>query len=219
MSDDRVNETVKVNLLKSGDLKQLCAMDEGIIIKEGLVRQSTKAGKTMVAVIPDIETIEWHHAREEFWAKEMLGKSPEIKGAFVHCNDDSRVWCIWSRFFGTEAKEDVFHIIRLAIEGEEDLTSNVSSLGISEEDVNPKDVKVSAVVALLRAAQNEASKWQMPEIQMWNPTPLAVRAARVIDPSLQIVHREEHSIACLRWHGSEQAGNVEWLGNEKYAWC
>ena len=203
----------------ANDLKQLCAIDEATIIKAGLLQQSSSAGKTTVALIPDWETLEWHHAREEFFAKEMLHMTPDVKGAYVHVKDGPRIWCVWGRFFGTEASGDVFHILRLAVEGEEDLTSTNSGIPNNDDSVDPSDQRIPAIAALFRAAQNEAFKWGMKQVQMWNPSPLAVRAARLIDPSVQIVHRGEESIASLRWHGSEPAENVEWLGNEKYAWC
>ena len=208
-------------LLVAGDLATLCAIDESRIIRRGLVHRSESAGNTTVALIPDLETIQWHHAREEFFAREMLGKEPKVKGAYVHCKeDDSQVWCYWSRFFGVEASGDTFHILRLAIEGEEEVrTLNPDELESEKAEEDVDDPKVAAIGSLFRAAQFEAAKWSMKEVHLWNPTPLAVRAAQSIEPSVKLVYRSEESIASLRWRGSEDAGKVDWLGNEKYAWC
>lgn len=162
----------------------------------------------------------WHHAREDFAAKVILGKIPEVKGAYVHCNDGSRVWCVWSRFFGNNSKDsNTLVILRLVIEGEEDL--NPSSR-VTKQDTYIKSLdenKIHAVAVVLRAAQIEASQWDMNEVQVWNPTSLTIGAAQEILPSVEVIHRDEDSIASLRWHGSGDASNVEWLGNEKYGWC
>ena len=206
--------------LHAEDLKQLCLMDEASVIKKGLVRQSAKAGKTMVCLIPDWETMQWHHAREEFAARELLdGTVPEVKGAYLHCKDGSRMWCIWSRFFGNESNDgNVLHILRLATEGEEELSlgeSDTTTIG-SAGDSNSE--KVQAIASLLRAAQVEAAKWDMKDVEVWNPTRLAISAAQSIDPKTEVIYRDEEGIASLRWH-HEDSNNIEWLGNEKYGWC
>ena len=204
--------------LYSGDLKQLCLIDEALVIKKGMVGQSAKAGKTLVCLIPDFETLQWHHAREEFLAKELRGgKVPEVKGAYVQLPDRSRLWCVWTRVFGSES--DTLHILRLVIEGEEQLSAENSDDSMNGEDEGTGSEKVLAVAALLREAQAEAARWEMNEVQIWNPTSLVVQAARKIEPkNAGVIHRDEESIASLRWH-HEDSTNIEWLGNEKYGWC
>lgn len=205
--------------LHAEDLKQLCLIDEASVIKKGLVSQSAKAGKTLICLIPDWETMKWHHAREEFAAQELLnGRTPKVKGSYFKCQDGSRVWCVWSRFFGPESSDNVLHILRLVVEDEDQLDlgdSNTNGIASPEESGNEK---AQAIATLLWSAQVEAAKWDMKEVQIWNPTPLAVRAARLIDPKTEVIHRDEESIASLRWHHKDSA-DVEWLGNEKYGWC
>lgn len=204
--------------LHAEDLKQLCVIDEASVIKKTMVRRSAEAGKTMVCLIPDWETMQWHHAREEFVAQELFGKAPKVKGAYVHCKDGSRVWCIWSRFFSKAPNGNVLHILRLVIEGEDQLKlgdSNMIRDGTAEDSY---DEKVQAIALLLRAAQVEAANWDMSHVELWNPTHLAVSAAQLIDSKTEVMHRDEESIASLRWHHKDYA-NVEWLGNEKYGWC
>lgn len=214
-----MNDQAKVMEVKAGDLPKLCVMDEAEIIKPGLVRESGKAGKTVVALIPDKETLQWHHAREEFFAKDQFGRDPEPKGAYIHGADGTRSWCVWTRMFGDMASRDTFMILRLAIEGDRNLQSVESETFESDPTNAPSDEKLEEVASLLRAAQNEASKWAIKEVQLWNPTRLALLAAKKIDPSIRIVHREEDSITSLRWHGSEEHVDVDWLGNEKCGWC
>ena len=174
--------------------------------------------KIRVALIPDAKTMIWHHAREEFAAKEMLGKDPNIKGAFVKTNAGDQVWCIWTRTFGSNEAGNTLHILRFVIEGEGLACTSETKHFVSE----PSDkAKVRAGAALLQAAQLEASKWDMKDIQVWNPSSLTVLAAREVEPAAEVTHRDEESIASLRWHGihPEERSQVEWVCNEKYGWC
>ena len=170
--------------------------------------------KIRVALIPDVHTMTWHHAREEFAAKELLNREPDIKGAYVKTDSGDQVWCIWTRMFGPD---NTLHILRFMIEGE-----TVANSG-EHEPLNlehPDHGRVRAATAVLQAAQLEAGKWPMKHVEIWNPTPLAVFAARQIDPTVCIIHREQDSITSLRWHGDlGEYTKVEWLLNEKYGWC
>ena len=67
----------------------------------------------------------------------------------------------------------------------------------------------------------EAHEWNMAAVEFWNPTPLMQKAAAMLDPNAEVIHREKSSIASLRWTGAEQGlgKDVEWFWNEKYTWC
>ena len=174
--------------------------------------------KTHVALIPDLITMKWHHAREEFAAMEMLGRWPDIKGAQVDCEDGSLVWCIWTRTFGTTEAGNILNVLRICIEGENSRLDKSEAMG-KITDFTDK-AKLHGVAAVLHAAQVEAARWDMQDVQIWNPAPLIVLAARQIEPSTELTHRDDESIASLRWHGeSEERTKVEWVANEKYAWC
>ena len=178
---------------------------------------------TLVALIPDMATMAWHHAREELLGQELLGRIPKVKGAYLQCDNGNRVWCIWSRFFGnTETEGNTLTILRMVVEGERSERS-VASLKTanSTQCRSPKEDHVKAVTAILQAAQAEAESWQMNSIQVWNPSQAIVAAAKRIEPSSQVIHRDGESIASLRWHCSEfKAGTrIGWVGNEKYGWC
>ena len=176
--------------------------------------------KSRVALIPDLKTIQWHHAREEFAGKEMLGRDPDIKGAHADCEDKSQVWCIWTRTFGSTEAGNTLNILRFVVEGEEEIARYESEAG--NNPIDPKSVdqaKLQSATAVLRAAQAEAARWNMKDVQIWNPSPLVVLAARNIEPTTELIDREDESIASLRWHGEpEYRTNVEWISNEKYGW-
>lgn len=192
-------------------------------MRKHAVREALK-GKAVVALVPDVETLEWHHAREDFVGKELYGKVPEIKGAIVGTEPGKRVWCIWTRMWynsdPSDPKDNALHILRLVIEDPE-YTDYEAATEEGAAALHGSGV-AAATAALLAAAQVEASKWTMGEVDIWNPTSATLAAGRILDPSLQVVHREKDSIASLRWYGEETAvatRQVEWIGNEKYGWC
>lgn len=177
--------------------------------------------KTRVALIPDLKTMQWHHAREEFAGREMLGREPEIKGAYTGCEGSSQVWCIWTRTFGSTEAGNTLNILRIFVEGEENSVRDGSKTGGQLVDLKSTDqARLQGAAAVLRAAQVEAARWDMKDVQIWNPSPLVVLAARQIEPSTELIYREDESIASLRWHGEpEDRTTVEWVSNEKYGWC
>ena len=150
----------------------------------------------------------WHHAREDFLTKELLGRTPVIRGAIVEHAPHGAVWCIWTRLFQKDPEENSLQILRIVVEDEGSASSQASS---SEN--------VQSVAACLAAAQEEAAAWDSRVIELWNPTPTVQAAAQLLDPGAQIIHRENHSIACLNWYGNEMGTeHVEWVANEKYGW-
>ena len=188
--------------------------------------RDTASNGPLVALVPDLETLQWHHAREEFVARELHGRSPEVKGALTtyragKCPATKRVWCIWTRTFGNQDNGDVLDILRIAIPAEKD--DIASSDGHEPETFKPNaDSQALAIAHVLRAAQVAAGEWGMKHVHAWNPTAPVVYAAQLLDPAVQVVERENESITSLRWH--EPAPDVtheatEWVGNEKFGWC
>ena len=162
--------------------------------------------------------MQWHHAREEFAGKEMLGRDPVLKGAYAKTESGGRVWCIWTRTFGNTEAGNTLNILRFVIEGDQISRSNEGQT-VTRGDSDR--AKIQAGAAVLRAAQLEAAKWNMNDVQLWNPTPMTILAAQEIDPSIQVIYRDEESITSLRWHGvdADDREKVDWIGNEKYGWC
>ncbi|EON61289.1 hypothetical protein W97_00502 [Coniosporium apollinis CBS 100218] len=199
--------------LYASDLAELCSIDEQLLRKK--MNGLASGGKTAVAMIPDIETIRWHHAREEFVANELYGKTPTIKGAAVGNESGKRIWCYWTRVWANsdpqQSKGNVLHILRLVVEDDAG----------SEDDLS----NAPAIAALLAMAQSEAAKWHMAEVETWNPAKVTVAAAQLLEPGAEVVHRDAESIASLMWYGNQPVNGghvgdmVTWLGNEKYGWC
>ncbi|KAH7095874.1 hypothetical protein FB567DRAFT_42359 [Paraphoma chrysanthemicola] len=205
-----------VQPLYAEDLAELCAFDVASL-RQSLERRP-KGSKAAVALLPDIDTIRWHHAREEFVGTELRGDRPKVKGAIVGSEKGKRVWCIWTRMWSAERKDNTFHLLRLVIEngGWED-TAISHPNGQSEDHSHD-----AAIAAIMVFAQREAQDWGMAQVQIWNPSSVTVRAAQRLDPKARVIDRDEESIASLQWfpeHNGPMADEIDWVANEKYAWC
>lgn len=192
--------------LYDDDLVELCTIDENLVRRN--FESRSKNSNTAVALVPDIESIRWHHAREEFVGKELHGSMPRVKGAIVGSEKGKRVWCYWTRMWYNEdpkdAKGNTLHILRLVVEDE------------------CRGDSVHEIAALLLMAQHEAEKWKLEEVEAWNPSSATVAAAQKLDPSAKVIDRDLESIASLKWyppHDGPVADSIDWIGNEKYGWC
>lgn len=113
-------------------------------------------------------------------------------------------------------KGNTLHLLRISIES--DAAAAVSSDASAQQSDN-KEAEVQAIAAILHEAQRQAREWNMEHVELWNPDPRALEAAKQIVPSLDIVHREKSSIASLKWYGADSADGLVWTENEKYEWC
>jgi len=205
-----------VKKLKAQDLAELCKLDEQLL--RSRLEQLASDGKTSAALVPDVRTLNWHHAREDFIAKELHNRNPEIKGALIE-QDGKRSWCIWTRVWTNPNEDagDTLHILRLASEdpafsdfepASEGGAQKVQEIGLTR-----------AIAALFAAAQKEAKEWSMGHVELWNPTSVTLAAAQKVLPKAEIVHREKESIASLMWYGEGDGSDVRWVCNEKFGWC
>lgn len=196
-----------MRLLRANDLVDLCQKDERLL-RQSLQDFTTQSCDFRLAWIPDVATMEWHHAREEFLSAELLGKVPDIKGALVESGSGQSAWIIWSRSYSKTHKDNVLYILRIVVDGE----------AYSSKRVDPK--RTQQVVDCLSAAQEQAEIWGMTSVELWNPSPTILAGCQQLNPKSVAIHRDQESIACLDWYG-EQPGlnNVEWVANEKFGWC
>lgn len=206
----------------ANDIAGLCDVDEAHL-KSSMEKRSSFSSKTQVAFIPDLQSYLWQHAREEFASKELLDRLPNVKGAIVRTEQGKRVWCIWTRIFGDTEAGNILYILRMVIEGE--IASNnddaVAHVGQTKTQKRLSRELVLATASILNMARHEATKWNMKNVRMWNPSRLSMLAAQELEPSAQLIDREEESIGSLRWYNDiMKVGNdVEWVANEKFGWC
>ncbi|KAF1951496.1 hypothetical protein CC80DRAFT_424774 [Byssothecium circinans] len=208
--------------LYANDLAELCKIDEAVIRKS--LEARPKGSNIAVAQIPDTNTIQWHHAREDFVGNELFGKKPSIKGAIVGTEEGKRVWAYWTRVWynenPAESKGNTLHILRLVIEDEGH--SSWEGSGTQHADEHTGDHSHdAAIAALLLMAQREADEWKLEEVEAWNPSSATLAAARMLNPDAEVVQRDQESIASLMWyppHEGPVAESIDWIGNEKYGW-
>jgi hypothetical protein len=194
--------------LASSDLEPLCAQDCNALQKQ---LENAKDGKTHVVLLPDLETMQWHHHREDFVTEKLFPSRPPpcIKGAISASPEGRRIWAIWTRAYcgplGSPKSGNTLHILRLVVEDE--------SPANSEENLKALD-------AVLQIARREAREWQCESIETWNPSPEVRALVKKLDVKHSEVEREDESIASLMWYGDvEEEKDVIWEGNEKFGWC
>lgn len=194
----------KIRVLCSGDVDG-CMCSAAVLEKEREMLRATSLHSTghKIAILPDFNHFMWHWAREEFYARKLHSdkEMPAAKGAG---DDDAKVYCAWNRNFGSTPKENTLYILRW-----------VYNEPRSQEEA---ETTIRAMAAILKRAQMEAHRWNMANVVFWNPSPLLEKAVGLLDPTAKLVHREKDSIAALRWTGNPNE-EVDWLLNEKYAWC
>ena len=206
--------------LQAEDLPELCAADE-TALKLILESSATDPTSINVALVPDVHTIRWQHAREEFVANKVLGRWPNVKGSIVEGDSGHRVWLIFTRTFSSEQGGNVLNVLRLVIEGE-NVDFSTSRGEVPDSHLSTVDQqRVLGAAAIIQSACREAAQWPMDSVQIWNPSRLTILAARKLNPSVKIIDRESESIASLRWHGPklDLKAEIKWLGNERYGWC
>ncbi|MCJ1311939.1 hypothetical protein MMC25_005613 [Agyrium rufum] len=231
-SNDGAEKILAAKVLRADDLASLCDEDARLL-RRSLQETGISSEGSLVAFVPSKDIMQWHHAREEFFAREMLQKNPEIKGAFIQGPDENtRVWCIWTRMFGSEADGcgDVLHILRLVVVNE---TGSKESLNVgpaayagqtqpTKEVASDFEGIETLIAVVLREAQQEAGRWKIPKVELWNPNEDTVKAVAYLlaeeGKEVEVVVREEESIASLMWYGDDNV-RLEWIGNEKYSWC
>lgn len=206
-ADDKV--VSKVKPLGYHDLAVLCHLDERMLRTsiEHRARQLPSTGKqACAALLPDLDQFLWHMMREDFMTKHIFGKTPTVRGA-MYGEPGKRIWAVWTRgYYGglDKVEGNTFHILRVVVEDEENAADEYVAEGFRE---------------IIQMAQHEAREWRSFDIQMWNPSALLKSAAAKSGLEYQLVDREKDSIASLMWYGDEPTATVDWVANEKFAWC
>ncbi|KAK3307375.1 uncharacterized protein B0T15DRAFT_393255 [Chaetomium strumarium] len=184
------------------DLAELCAVDERLLRAELAARP---AGKPHVAILPELDTMLWHLFREDFMTKAIFGRTPAIRGA-VAGEPGKRVWAVWMRgYYGglNKMEGNTLHILRVVVEDKE----------------QPDGELLDGFRSIVQIAQAEATEWKTQDVQVWNPTPKIRGLVEKCGIEYEFVDRDHDSIASLMWYGEEPTTEVDWVANEKYAWC
>ncbi|ROV91686.1 hypothetical protein VMCG_09235 [Cytospora schulzeri] len=191
------------------DLAMLCHLDEKIL--RGKMQQRARGlgsggQQVCAALLPDLDQFLWHLMREDFMTKHIFHKTPTVRGA-SYGEPGRRIWAVWTRGYygGLEKIEgNTFHILRFVVE---------------DEEACPEEYMAEGFKHIIQLAQAEAAEWRSFDIQMWNPSQLLRNAAEKSGLEYTFVDREKDSIASLMWYGAEPTETVDWVANEKFAWC
>ncbi|KAL2866451.1 GNAT family N-acetyltransferase [Aspergillus lucknowensis] len=187
--------------LSAPHLAALCEADEAIL-RSSMSKSSD--GKPQFAIVPDHDHIVWHHSKEEFGAQKLFGKTPLVKGAIAGPSGN-RVWAIWAhRFYrhpDSNSSVNTLYILRFVTEGETPAVEHVR--------------------AVLQAARAEAAQWRLGTVKLWSPSKELERLIESGGITFQRRTRIQESIPCLQWYGEGNVlpGTLNWVLNEKYAWC
>ena len=205
-AESAASSDTPLKTIKPEDIPALAAADEALV--RAAVANAPPSPKSIVAILPDADQIQWHAAREAFQCEHLLSRVPSTHGVLYTTPSSSRVWAIWKRNHSgpaTEPDKNTLFILRFVIEDEK---------SISDEDLT------KAIDAIISAARREASEWACGKVEMWNPSERLRRLAEGnSNLDAKYVVREDDSITSLRWFGQGTANDVEWIFNEKYAWC
>lgn len=138
---------------------------------------------------------------------QLFSRVPSVRGCLVG-PEGRRVWAVWTRNYyspkAEDARKNTMYVLRFVIEDE-------ANTGMEE--------LVAAFQAIMGMAQREAEEWRVGRVDMWNPGPLLTEVIKRSGIECAWEDREVDSIASLMWYGEGSAQDVEWIANEKYAWC
>ncbi len=211
----------KASQLLAGDLDQLCKQDEALS-RAAIAHPS--GGKIRMMLVPDIDHMLWHHKKAEFAADKLFGESPPVKGAIAG-EPGNRIWVIWThRYYGDPEKAssgNTLYILRLVLENQASANIFSPEGAWMPSDVGGLRLQADSLRCILQAAQAEAAEWKLQRLELWDPTPLVLELLERTGISHELVVREDADIASLCWfgEGSGKEDMLEWVANERFAWC
>lgn len=199
------------------DLAILTAADEQMLRRK-LARPSRES-RTRVAVIPDLDNMLWHLMREDYMTTALFGRTPLVRGALVGTEEcRNRVWAVWTRNYYSPDRKDAhrntLYILRLVMEDEDSIAANDGSDGKHKK----KDLGM-ALHKIIDAARREAAEWHVGSVHLWDPSFLVRELVQEGGLEYEYVERDTESIPSLMWYGPGDGKDIEWVANEKYAWC
>ena len=203
------------------DLGELCRRDEASI-REIMARRADEVRK-LVTILPDLDHMFWHIAKENFATEWLFGKRPRAKGSIAGV-PGSQVWAVWThRYYvhpNIESSSNILYILRLVVEGG-DHARKPPSTGQNDFQTAEQLRQADSLIAVLQHAQAEAAEWKLDYVELWEPSSWVQDVITKSSLGHCKVEREEASVASGLWYGEN--GGCEappvWINNEHYAWC
>ncbi|KAL8926394.1 MAG: hypothetical protein Q9208_002937 [Pyrenodesmia sp. 3 TL-2023] len=203
------------------DLERLCGRDE-TIIRDAMAKPTDRV-KKLVTILPDLDHMLWHIAKENFATGHLFGKRPRAKGAIAGL-PGHQAWAIWTHRYYTHPNAgspgNVLYILRLVVEGD-DSANKPSSRRENAFQREKQKRQVDSLIAVLHCAQAEAAEWQLNHVKLWEPTPWVQDVIMKSNICHRIVEREEDSVASSLWYDDDSVQETApvWINNQHYAWC
>ncbi len=210
-STDAATSSGHITELGDADLADLSEQDEQLLRTSLSKPLPNNTGKTRIAILPDHATLQWQYRREDFMMQHFLSSPVRVRGAMYSSpSSGRRIWALWVRNrYGGADGHDVFtvlHFLRFVVEDDEATTD---------------DELEAALRGIMGVAQREAQAAQCKNIEMWNPSGRVrgVFEQRLPELKGKFVTRDMYNLASLRWFGPGSTEDLEWVANEKFAWC
>ncbi|KAI1640602.1 hypothetical protein F4809DRAFT_637404 [Biscogniauxia mediterranea] len=186
----------EARILTKEDIGKLCPADIEYLKEEFATYEPATAHDIRVAVLPTADIVSWLHARSEFTARKLKGKTPEVKGAAC---DELGVWMYW------------YH----------DLRKQALLVQRIHTGVNESEAVIRALARLLTDALLEAKAWDMATVVIWDPCPKTQRAIKFLTEELGVSavneERKDAELPSIRWRSAEDRNTIM-SPNEFYAW-
>lgn len=197
--------------LRTSDLPELCAQDCDHLTKA--FDALPLCNKTYIASLPTHAQITWHLDRAEFDARKLLPSTSS--GAIANpalsigaITPARTAWIYWSH----DWRNKRLRVLRIARAG-------LDNGGATAEE------RVVAIAALLGAAVDEARRWGLSKVVVWNPEEEVRSGCKYTGNAqphgVKVVFEErvEGLVPMLRWKEGQGVMGVKWERNDAYCWC
>ncbi|OTB08882.1 hypothetical protein M426DRAFT_316908 [Hypoxylon sp. CI-4A] len=178
------------------EIPSLCERDVKSI-KADFERYDLPPGNALVTFLPTTNIIQWLHSRISFMNRKLLGKSPETKGSICESAD---AWLYW--YHDLHHQKLTIQRVKLPRDQSEETTTRV-------------------LARLFLDTLEEAAKWDIEKVVVWNPAPEIRKALTLLNEELGIdvvsEKRENTQIPCLRIRGGGKKPLTVWT-NEYFSW-
>ena len=166
-------------------------------VKADLANSVVSADEAHVAVLPTADLADWWQERARFTSLRVHGKEPQHYGAVC---ESVGVWLYW------------YHDFR---------RQQVAIQRVKPPPRQTEEAHVRALASLLLDALEEARRWDIPKVLLWDLSPFTLRAIKLLSDALEIdVKTEERirkGVPMIRWKGADDKKNVMVRSHEFYA--
>ncbi|KAK5663177.1 hypothetical protein OQA88_6594 [Cercophora sp. LCS_1] len=189
----------RIRYIESEELRGLCLLDETQLTRR--FNQFPTDGRTHVAFLPTFAQMSWHLVQVDFMAEKLQGMTPSNKGVVT---DDGGSWACWKH----DWNDKTLKVLRIAHMNETTVEQRVDNIKV-----------------LLEAALVEASRWQLPNVVIWNPneemTPGSKAVGNAHPENVMVIFSErmDTRLPGFRWAGGKDARLTVWEDNYAYSWC